>query len=175
MREIDALKMVRKKSRIHLMIHKFSIALILIDMAWIVYSSLEYRRINLLLSLSLVLLAAIYYITTAYISKSMVRKRKKDSLFLYKCGYISSKTELKAGVLSIDEENIEFFIRQSDLGNIRAVLSIRKDDIDSYSIKKVDDYHMGIEFFLKDDDKTIKFTSKKIKDEEENIKKALGW
>ena len=157
------------------MLHKSIMAVILADILYLVYCSMQKGMIPIWTLLVLIAGGALFYIMTAYISEKMVKKGiGDDSAFTVKAGQIRD-TEMVAGVLSISNGMLMFHVRKSDMGGVKPTWSAEVSSIESYSMGKVDEYHMGVSIKLEGEESPRLFSSKKIGGMEAEFRKALGW
>ena len=157
------------------MLHKSLIAVILADILYLVYCSMQKGMIPIWTLLVLVVGGALFYVMTAFISDRMVRKGLgDDSAFTVKAGMIR-ETEMVAGVLSVSNGMLMFHVRKSDLGGVKLSWSAEVSSIESYSMGKVDEYHMGVSIKLEGEESPRLFSSKRIGASEAEFRKALGW
>ncbi len=160
------------------MIHKVSIAGILAVIAYIVYTSLYKGYILWPLLVLMAFLAAVYYVTTSLVTYGMVKKMISDDDpdFIIRSGYIEKNgKDLTSGVLVVSRGRICMFARKGDLGGCRPVFEAAVDEVESYSIGKVDDYHMGLSIDLKKKAGPYRFTGRKFAGREAEFRNALGW
>ncbi len=130
------------------MIHKIAIAVALLSILYIVYSSLNgYVMIWTLFVLAIS--AAIYYMTTSLVTKGMVNKKEKKETISYKAGLVN-KSNLIPGRLAFDSGKIVFYKRENDLGGVTPSFIIANADLQSYNIGKINEYHSGIRLTAKD-------------------------
>lgn len=157
------------------MLHKSLIAVILADILYLVYCSMKKGMIPIWTLLVLVVGGALFYIMTAFISEKMVKKALGDGdAFTVKAGMIK-ETEMVAGVLSVSNGMLMFHIRKSDLGGVKLTWSAEISTVESYSMGKIDEYHMGVSIKLVGEESPRLFSSKKIGGMEGDFRKALGW
>lgn len=100
-----------------------------------------------------------------------------SDFFSLKCGYVKingQKTELKKGLLVIYSGTVLFYVRAKASGGVTLVQSIAGEMIETYTLCKVDDYHLGVTFTLNGGEE-VKFTSKKFQENEKAMRSALGW
>lgn len=125
----------------------------------------------------LVLLTALWYVMTAVVTRHMVEKRRKGETFFFSPASLVSKneTELIKGAVVITGSEIIFYKRKGYFGGITPIWSCFLNQLESYSIEKVDDKHNGIIFTLKDDDNKIKVASSSFKKREDELRAIIGW
>lgn len=61
------------------------------------------------------------------------------------------------------------------MGGIKVIWSAFTSSLSSYSIESITEKKMGVSFSFKGEKKDIKFVAPKIKEREEELRKALGW
>ncbi len=155
------------------MLHKAVIAGVLASILYLVYTSLYKGYIFTPILLVMTLLALLYYVMTSVVTKGMVnRKEKKDTLSA-RAGLVDSDN-LIPGRLAFDSGRITFYRRKGDLGGVTAEFSIRTEDLESYSIGKINEYHSGIR--LKSiDGREYSLKSSAIIRDEKTFSDALGF
>ena len=94
-----------------------------------------------------------------------------------KAGYIKSNNknlDIYNGLLVICDDKLLFVKRGNGKKRIDIVVDVNISDITTYTMGRVDDYHEGITFTLKNSEELL-FSSKKIKNEEDGLNRALRW
>lgn len=126
---------------------------------------------------AMVVVTALWYFLNHYISQKMVKKaRGEESFFFQKAQMVSPDgTELISGALVITESEVVFCSRKGYMGGIKVLWSAFTSSLSSYSIESITEKKMGVSFALKGEKKDIKFVAPKIKEREEELRKALGW
>lgn len=97
--------------------------------------------------------------------------------FHIKCGYIKingDRADLVKGLMVIYSGTVLFYVRATARGGVKLIQSVPGEQIETYVLCKVDDYHAGIQFELSGGQE-MKFTGKKFAQNEAEIRKALGW
>lgn len=125
---------------------KLSLILIALNFGLIVYFMVFKRVINWLLFIPLFLIFIFWYVVSYYVSKKMVQKELKSSFFFFTSSKLmDEKNEvLLPGALVITEKEILFYIRKKWNGGLEEVFSFRKNNLDSYEIKKWDQNREGL-------------------------------
>lgn len=125
----------------------------------------------------LVVLTAVWYVTTALVTKGMVKKNRKGEAFFYsRASLVSSdETELISGALVVTGSEIVFYRRAGYLGGVKPVWSAFTSQIESYSLEKVDEKHDGIILKMNNSENSVKVASKSLKKREDELREALGW
>ena len=125
---------------------------------------------------AMIVVTALWYFLNHYISQKMVKKARGESFFFQKAQMVSPDgTELISGALVITESEVVFCSRKGYMGGIKVIWSAFTSSLSSYSIESITEKKMGVSFALKGEKKDIKFVAPKIKEREEELRKALGW
>ena len=129
------------------------------------------------LMVPILLLVGIYYITTSLVTRKMLEKGRGDSdFFSVRAGLISKDgTSLVQGAIAVTGNEIVFYSRQGAKGGIKPSWSCFVQEIEGYTIKKVDDWHKGIVLSLAGSESEVKIASRDIGKKEKEFRKALGW
>lgn len=157
------------------MVHKLLMIAVLALILFIVWSSMKgYILIWSLLALAIV--AALYYVCTSVLTKGMCRKAYGDGIFSCRAGMIvNGGKDLSNGRLIATSTELMFVRRKGDLGGCKVCWSAPTAAVEGYTLGKVDEYHMGINFTIKGEKKDIFFPSKEIAGLEKEFRKAIGW
>lgn len=125
----------------------------------------------------ILLLLAAYYVTTSVVTRKMLEKGRGDSDFFSIRASLVSKdgTCLTPGAIAVTSNEIVFYSRQSAKGGIKPSWSCFVQEIEGYTIKKVDDWHKGIVLSLAGSESEVKIASRDIDKKEKEFRKALGW
>ena len=115
---------------------------------------------------AVIVVTALWYFLNHYISQKMVKKAQMVS---------PDGTELINGALVRTESEVMFCSRKGYMGGIKVLWSAFTSSLSSYSIESITEKKMGVSFALKGEKKDIKFVAPKIKEREEELRKALGW
>ena len=126
---------------------------------------------------AMVVVTALWYFLNHYISQEMVKKaRGEESFFFQKAQMVSPHgTELISGALAITAPAAAFCSRTASMAALNVLWSAFTSSLSSYSIESITEKKMGVSFALKGEKKDIKFVAPKIKEREEELRKALGW
>ena len=125
----------------------------------------------------ILLLVAVYYITTSLVTRRMLVKGRGDSdFFSVRAGLVSKDgTSLTQGAIAVTGNEIVFYSRKSAKGGIKPSWSCFTAELEGYTIKRVDDWHKGIVLSLAGSDSEVRFASREIEKKEAEFRKALGW
>ncbi len=155
------------------MIHKISILAVLGSILYMVYTSVYRGYIFRPILLVMIVCAALYYITTSVLTKGMVEKKEgSKDIVSYRAGLVSGNN-LVPGRLVLSDGRIAFYRRKGDLGGAVEVFSVKSEDLASYSIGKINEYHSGIRINSKADE-TYEMKCKEILQNEALFRSMMG-
>ncbi len=122
-------------------------------------------------------LVVVYYVITSVVTRAMIEKvRGDDSFFCQRCSMIVKEgTELLGGSLAVTESEVVFYARKSEAGGVKPSWSCFTNQIEGYTIRKVDDHHLGLALSVSGESKEVRFTSRSFQKNEKEFRKALGW
>ena len=125
----------------------------------------------------IVLLVALYYVTTSLVTRRMLEKARGESDFFSCRASLVSKdgTSLTPGAMAVTRNEIVFYARKGPKGGVRPAWSCFVLEIEGYTLKKVDDWHNGIILSLSGENQEVKIASRQIAKEEDRFREALGW
>ena len=158
---------------LEIMLHKIAIIGALATILYIVYTSLYKGYILIPLLVLLALLAAIYYITTSIVTSSMVDKKEKKKTISFRGGLVDG-SNLIPGRLAFDEEKIVFYKRKGDLGGVSECFSIPVENLASYNVGNINEYHSGIKL-VSSDGSEYSIKCRDIFKEEGTFVSTIGW
>ncbi len=144
---------------------------------WIAFFRFTNNLYNIILVAILLLLGVAYYVMEDVVTEGMVKKATgEDFFFSFKGGYIkqSNATTFSKGRIVVTPTEIRFYKRNKDIGGCLLLYSCFVNELKSYSLGKVDEFHTGITFTLNSDEEVL-FASKEIVKKEAELKKVLGW
>lgn len=126
------------------------------------------------LFIPLIALVVIWYVVTFVVTEKMARKKYPSLSFFSRAKMlINSKTDMVHGALVITDGMLLFLKRKSEKGGLEVMWSMDIDQLESYTLEKVDDHHRGIRFDDRSENSHY-FISNGIKKREKELKSALG-
>lgn len=136
------------------------------------------RAFDLALFALLFVLAYVFHVMNDVVPvKDVEAALGTKDFFSIKCGMVKvngDKAELVKGLLVIFSQTVLFYTREKASGGAALMQTFSADQVDTYTLHKVDDFHQGVTFTLQGGDE-VKFTSKHFQEREEEMRTALGW
>ena len=125
----------------------------------------------------ILLVTGIWYICNWVITVKMIKKSRGDESFFFIHGSLvtNNETELVSGALAATGSELVFYRRKGYLGGVKPIWSCQVNQIESYSLEKVDDKHDGIIISILGSDEKTKIASKTLKKRENEFRNTLGW
>lgn len=151
--------------------------LIPLSVLWIAFFRFTNNIYNFLIVIFLCILGALYYVSEDVVTEKMVKKASGENVFFsVKAGYITKKNAetFQRGRLVITQDSVCFYKRFKDIGGCLLLYSCPVEEVVSYSLGKVDEYHTGVILKLQNGEEVL-FSSRQIDKKESELKKALNW
>lgn len=143
-----------------------------------IFVPIQNRLVYWSLFVLMFILVYVYHVIDEVVPVKDVEKSLGSSdFFRIKCGRVEIKgnsAQLRKGLLVIYSGAVLFYVRAKASGGAALAWSTMVENIETYTLHKVDDYHPGITFTLNGGDE-VKFTSRKIASLEKEVRSALGW
>jgi len=143
----------------------------------IVFVPIENQVLYWFLYVILFALAGLYFVLNSLVTDKMVEKELGSSDFYsVSAGVIETngqKAILVQGRFVICQGMALFYVRKRAGGGVTLKDSFPCESVRNYTLKKVDDFHPGIEFEVDGGEKA--FTGKKFSSSVDALEKALGW
>ncbi len=123
------------------------------------------------------LLLVLYYITSSLVTRKMLEKgRGEKDFFSIRCSLVSKDgTAITPGAMTVTANEIVFYSRKSWKGGIKPIWSCFSQELEGYTIKRVDDRHAGIVLSLAGANAEVKIASSSIQKKEKAFRNALAW